>query len=819
VKYNRVLLKQNNYYNRKIKRYETLQEYLDNYEAIVDSSVINIDYNDGVNTSIVVNLPNSTNNELGYNYVLMIDIETDEIAHRWFIIDEKQTRQGQWQCKIRRDLIADFWDSFMESTTYVEKGRLTEDIISINNMNRLAFNQEHFTANKIKKSETQLKDIIGCKWIVGYANKGAWKPAEGQTKVTVEAIKNLAFQPSAVITNKSDLALDRNEFLCYATDITAQFEYKVTDINYPDATPLHKRRLNLSNEDSYFTELRSEPKGKIITPVVRNTYPTLLNYGYSTLLDYAKNNLNVSKRISQELWLNLLDLNGKIVRVTSEDKYYKVVVDRISGSSNRYDVNPSTDPTIYNVLKNYALQNDFVILEDTIENFRVDVYWSEGIKATLTEVSQGDYKVEIESSRNRTLGEAFDAFAIPYIEGEPIYIHLEDKFLGKVSDTSGALAIAQELTDVSTEALDLQLLPYCPLPDSMLSYYQADGDSKPYPIITVKRADVPYAAAQITNINQDKVYNVIFWLDSTQFSRIIPYTDTNNYSNLEEIKCRNQLDTWRISSGDYSSSFEFNMARNGGVQYFEVDCAYKPYKPYIHVAPNFGLLYGQDYNDTRGLVCSNTNYSLPRLTDAWESYERENLNYMNSFNRQIQNMDIIRDKQRAGEIVGAVAGTLTGVTSGAAMGSMVAPGIGGVVGGIAGGIASAAGGVTDIVMNEGIYKENKQYAIDKFNMSLENIQALPNTLAAAGALNPNNKVFPVLEYYSCSDIEKEAFLNKLKWNGMTIGVIGRPQDYIDTAKNCYFKGQVVDITIDGAAHEASELATEVAKGIILEGDN
>lgn len=814
MKYNRVLLKQNNYYNRKIKRYETLQEYLDNYEAVIDSSVINIDYNDGVETSIVVNLPSVQGGSLDYNYILMIDSETDEIAHRWFIIDEKNTRQGQWNCKLRRDLVSDFWESFMQSTTYVEKGRLTQDIISINNMNRLAFNQEQFTANQIKKNETQIKDSIGCKWLVGYVNKNSWA-----TDTSIEAVKNLAFVPSATITNKSDLALDRDEYLHYAIDITAQFDYKVTDINYPDATPLYKRRLNLSNEDSYFTELRTEPRGKIITPAVRNTYPTLLNFGYSTLLDYAKNSLNVSKRITQSLWEQLLNLNQKIIRVTSEDKYYKVVVDRISGSSNRYDANPTVDPVWYNTLKSYALQNDFVILEDTAENFRVDVYWSEGIKVTLTEVSQGDYKVEVKATRNRTLREAFDAFAIPYIEGEPIYIHLENLFLGKVSDTSAAISIAQEMLDVNVEALDLQLLPYCPLPDSMLSYYKADGDSKSYPIITVKEADVPYQAAQITNINQDKVYNVLFWLDSTQFSRIIPYTDTNNYSNLEEVKCRNQLDTWRISSGDYSSSFEFNMARNGGVQYFEVDCAYKPYQPYIHVAPNFGLLYGADYNDTRGLVCSNTNYSLPRLTDAWESYERNNLNYMNSFNRQIQNMDTIRDKQRAGEIVGAVAGSLTGVTSGAAMGSMVAPGIGSLVGGISGGIASAAGGITDIVMNEAMYKENKQYAIDQFNMSLENIKALPNTLAAVGALNPNNKVFPVLEYYSCSDIEKEAFLNKLKWNGMTIGVIGQPQDYIDTSKNCYFKGQVVDINIDGAAHEASELATEVAKGIILEGDS
>lgn len=808
--YNLVFLKFNNYYNRRIKRYKTISEYQDAYEWYSDTVTRNIDYNDGINISIVVNNTTSLNS-MGYNYIIALESDSGEINSRWFILEEKQTRQGQWVMQLRRDLVSDFWDSFMQSTTYVEKGRLTEDIIAINNMNPLAFNQESFTANQIKKKETLIKDEPGCKWLVGYVNKNSWT-----TDTSIEAVKNLAFVPSATITNTSDLALDRDEYLHYAIDLTAQFDYKVTDINYPDATPLYKRRLNLSKDDSYFNELRTEPQGNIITPTIRNTYPTLLNFGYNTMLDYAKNGFDVTKRITQSTWEQILNLNGKIIRVTSEDKYYKVVVDRISGSSNRYYVNPGTQPIWYNALKNYALNNGFTILEDSPENFRVDIYWSEGIKATLTEVSQGDYKINIAATRNRTLGEAFDAFAIPYIEGDPVYIHLENLFLGKVSDTSAAISIAQEMLDISSEALDLQLLPYCPLPDSMLSYYQAEGDSKPYPIITVNQADVPYQAAQITNVNEDKVYNVLFWLDSTQFSRIIPYTDTNDYSNLEEVKCRNQLDTWRINSGDYSSSFEFNMARNGGVSYFEIDCAYKPYQPYIHVAPNFGGLYGRDYNDTRGLICSNTNYSLPRLTDAWETYERNNLNYMNSFNRQIQKMDTDRKYQRIGEIGSLAGGAGTGAASGAMIGTMIAPGIGTAIGAAAGGVMSAGAGAVDMYINEQLYKENKKYSIDQFNMSLENIRALPNTLAAVGALNPNNKVFPILEHYSCSDLEKEAFLNKLRWNGMSINVIGNPVDYIDTTRDCYFKGQIINIDIDGPAHEAGELAVEIAKGVMFE---
>ena len=47
----------------------------------------------------------------------------------------------------------------------------------------------------------------------------------------------------------------------------------------------------------------------------------------------------------------------------------------------------------------------------------------------------------------------------------------------------------------------------------------------------------------------------------------------------------------------FSGEFEFSPAKNGGVEYFNVDYLYRPFSPYIHVTPNFGGLYGKDFND------------------------------------------------------------------------------------------------------------------------------------------------------------------------------------------------------------------------------
>jgi hypothetical protein len=60
----------------------------------------------------------------------------------------------------------------------------------------------------------------------------------------------------------------------------------------------------------------------------------------------------------------------------------------------------------------------------------------------------------------------------------------------------------------------------------------------------------------------------------------------------------------------------------------------------------------------------------------------------------------------------------------------------------------------------------------------------------------------------------------MKWNGMTIGVLtDHIADYINPIKKTYFKGNLVYIdteTTDIGAHEMSELANELAKGIIFD---
>ena len=84
---------------------------------------------------------------------------------------------------------------------------------------------------------------------------------------------------------------------------------------------------------------------------------------------------------------------------------------------------------------------------------------------------------------------------------------------------------------------------------------------------------------------------------------------------------------------------------------------------------------------------------------------------------------------------------------------------------------------------ETLRTEAMNYKQDMFDYQLGNIQALPYSLTKVTSLNNNNKIFPLLEYYTCTDREKDAFAKKLAYNGMTVMVIDKPSKYINNKVN------------------------------------
>ena len=283
-------------------------------------------------------------------------------------------------------------------------------------------------------------------------------------------------------------------------------------------------------------------------------------------------------------------------------------------------------------------------------------------------------------------------------------------------------------------------------------------------------------------------------------------------------KLANECDLVRLVSQNYSAIFEFSPAKSGGVDGFLADCTYKPWSPYIHILPKLKGLYGDKFvsiDDARGLICGG-DMSLPQLSNAWANYQLQNKTYQEMFDRQIKNMDVQNDVNRQAAIAQLLAAPITGGAAGAATAAKLGSGL---TGAIAGGLVGAiGGGITagvDLANTVKMMEENKQYAIDMYGYNLQNIQAVPTSLTKTSALTYDTRVWPFIEYYTCTESERKALKDKIKYNGMTIMKVGQLSSY-PLGEDNFYKGQVIrlpDSKIDG--HMAFEIYNELNKGVYL----
>jgi hypothetical protein len=158
-------------------------------------------------------------------------------------------------------------------------------------------------------------------------------------------------------------------------------------------------------------------------------------------------------------------------------------------------------------------------------------------------------------------------------------------------------------------------------------------------------------------------------------------------------------------------------------------------------------------------------------------------------------------------------GTVQGTVSGAVAGGMVGGGYGAIAGAVVGGATSLAGGLADYANLGKRQAEEKSFAVDMYNYNLQNIKALPYSLTRCSAMTFNNKLFPFVEKYSCTQEEKEAFIEKLRYDGMSVLRIGKIKDYI--GNNLMVRGEIIRLPIKDDSHMAEAIYEEIRKGVYL----
>ena len=323
-------------------------------------------------------------------------------------------------------------------------------------------------------------------------------------------------------------------------------------------------------------------------------------------------------------------------------------------------------------------------------------------------------------------------------------------------------------------------------------------------------------------------YYFVFWIKNVSYTsqnvdhltssiRIAQaYSILNPGNEALERKLANECDVVRLVAQNYSAIFEFSPAKSGGVDGFLADCTYKPWSPYIHILPKLKGLYGDNFvaiDDARGLICGG-DMSLSQLSNTWANYQLQNKTYNDVFVRQLAHMDVQNDINKQNARWQLALSPITGGAAGAAAGAQMG-GIGGAI--TVGAIGAIGGGITaglDYANTLKMMEENRQYAKDMYGYNLQNIQAIPTSLTKTSALTYNTRVWPFIEYYTCTEDERNALKDKIKYNGMTIMKVSQLRNYLLGQDN-FYKGQLIRLNIKVDSHMAYEIYNELNKGVYL----
>lgn len=800
------LLNYNNYYNRQIKYQRTLNDYV-NDGAYIIATINGMDFKmgDEITTSID---PYYSPDDFGHpDYAFVVD--NDGFTSRWFVMDEYKLRNGQYKLTLRRDVVADSYEVLLDSPMYIERATA-----SINSA--FIFNREGNTYNQIKTKQTLLTDKSRFPWIVGYIDKSFGSQeitiaAESAYPILQEYSSFNAFpyyqnnsRDTMVPLSYADLGY---VLYCNDGDYGPNNNYQVgIDRNGNPMTPAFNQNdvivegitnnTSVSNISAVGPVLKSGQKINKLMPTFVNAIQDYLQM----LEDASYGFTNVPRNASSP---EITTLDGAYINVAGSVYQLHVYYDVSNYMKPELEAGQSYGE-INDLLEYWA--EDTGVFNNTDRAQGYIQYKINGAYVKTEYIDVASSNTNIPTGRRKLADAPYDMFAIPY--GKMGY--RIDNTTPYFTEKEVAVKIAAQIaTSLGENCYDVQFLPFCPLPDSYFSNYAGSNIVDIHTLGLTENVDFSY----ITTGTAKR--GVMFWISRSNFTKEIAHKITVPRNNID-FKIAHETDLYRLCSPNYASVFEFSPTMNYGVEGFTVSCSYKPINPYIKICPIFKGLNGSNFTDARGLILSG-DFSMSRIQDAWITYELQNKNYNEIFERQIKSMETQDKWMKIQEHAQATAGALSAAAQGAMMGNMGGFGKGGAIAGAAVfGAVSGAAGTVDVIANAALREDQRNLAKDMFRLQNENIKALPDTLTKVSAFNPDNPLLPFIEYYTATDEEKEALRQQLTYRGMTIEAISTLSNYIGTEPS-YIKAQPIRLpsSIQENYHWAAELHNELNMGVYI----
>ena len=784
-----------NYQNRIVLYSITESTYIQRAASFKRFEGVNFNPADGVETSQVLNLGEGFEPD----YLLITDAAY-YVQQRWFVMESSRNLFGQYNLRLRRDVLADFYPEIERSYLKIERGWCPA-------ASTLIFNPEGNSFSQIKTGEIPIKDYTKSRWYVGYLAGNAFD--SGDISITIEDSTKREYDESYTSIAEAISKYPGSAINAAKSSIMMK-EYDIRQLKVPlyDVIPtieppvLTSRRTYSVNVGAHYSTSEigngARPAYQIIPSVIKSNAFEILNGTLSAVFhadDVKKSLLQDMLRetgTTSEQYSTTVKSGGKVIRVGSDPyEFYQLNVYEVSEASKESDMKREGKGYKYiNGLLDgvpYVRKNQYGAASTFTYSF---TYNARMVKAVWNLISDPG-TISISNQVVKTGDAPYYVFAIPR---DALNVQYPDT-TGTLVDTSLADDLVYSMIrQLGEKIYDVQALPYFPGGHDL--ELESGGLFLP---------NTDY----YTDVRAGNKHTIICWLPSISCDK---GAITGGIDAWDDIKLDNETRLVRLASPNYASLYDFSVAKNGGVTGWAITMTVRPYQPYIHVAPIWGGLYSPMYQyDPKGLILGG-NYSVDIVSSAWTSYEIANKNYQLIFDRNVQTLDLQQSIERNRDIRDMVSGlvnagmaTAGSYASGGAKGAVISA-------------AKSAGGLISSALSmqeaEQLRQNARDSMMDMQSYNLGNIRARPDTLTKVSSINKQNKGWPVAEIYTAPQNEVDAYIALRKYAGMTVGVIGRLNEYLreNPYKYRYIRAQVLRLRAEVDTHMAQVINAELSSG-------
>lgn len=747
--------------------------------------------------------------------------------HVYKIIKKEFIRRDMWRITMVKDMVSSTYGDLENSTLLVNRLGIDR-----NTFTPLLYNQENMTLSQVKTGQIDIPQL--------YSESGEAKPYGFLLFWAKDSLRGIDKDNEGYIGWELKNNMQMKYDYAFADITTIPLFNKITrDFTRPGIRGGSKvtiyvtyMRSNVVREDyyrkytywTYNNSLTDEFNAEFDYSafVDATLYPVDLEEIKSGMARIITNKLN---EFSLPYTPDYRRYDGKVVYDVATNKYYNAKIVRASGSYNdTVFETEGYDIALPDIDKEYVEKSSTGL--DKRDNAPIDYNLKySGYKYELEEiigVPIQDFRLGV--YRN-CIDQPYQLTYVPMIENGSIYDNDSNELtkFNKEYTMTMLYELIRNYGGDNGKLLDIQLTPYAPITGYTRMWTGIDDELY---INTNREQELqPVDVFKIKDVDEEVICMIpMYEVTYADYTETLGIEHDNLFKIDDDVDYKLlQQNRYVLTSPSGGTQHDVSVSKNDGLDYIILNMSVRPYASIYQLQPIYKGLYGENFRDTRGLIWKEES-SLTFVTSAWETYKRQNVNFLNSFNADQdykRSVTALNHEANIGNykfdaskrmLEAGIDALQIGVKGSIATGSPIA---GGVMAAASIGASVVGEAVEYGQMMYNHKMENKMvendisYAKTQFNYAMGNIQALPENLEKVSGINIYNNMVPYIQVFEPPYIEKEMYTNYLNVNGVAVNQVVDIKEYNFN----YIQGSVLiyDGTITN--EEYVELQSQLKYGV------